>query len=586
METMILKSKPSKQPLARQLLIGFSISLATVGLTTLGINYSLIRVKLGQELQQRAQSITQGVGFSTEGLLELENTTIVKRVVQNYATLPTVVEVAIVSPDGKTLARSGPELQNQPYASIHPELAQVLEQSSQTGSETTIRTTVDGKPVLVAILPFSSTLFGQADRRGLTIAMLDVEEMQQQAWQAFSTSTLTLLVGMAGILGLMAALMQRILLQPLHRLNTAITQSESIDHFVMPDKLPNNEIQFLAHTIQAASTRVAAYQKLEAEVIQRQQAEAALLESEAQLRQQTQDLEQALQELQQAQTQIVQSEKMSSLGNLVAGVAHEINNPVNFIHGNLTHVQEYAEGLMNFVQLYQKHYPNPVVEIQTEAEELDLEFIQEDLPKILDSMKIGTDRIRRIVLSLRNFSRTDESELKTVDIHEGIDSTLLILQYRLKDKPEHPAIQVIKDYGELPLVECYPGQLNQVFMNILANAIDALEESNQGRSFESLKQQPNQITIKTRINEKTQSVFIQIKDNGIGIPDAVKQKIFDHLFTTKGIGKGTGLGLSISRQIILEKHNGNINYISSPGQGTEFTIEIPTQQHAYQSTIA
>lgn len=340
-----MSQKLSKSNLSHQLLMGFGISLATVGLTTLGLNYFLIQSKLEQELEQRAQSITQGVGFSTEGLIELGNRSIIKRVVQNYATLPTVVEVAIVSPNGQTLARSGEALQNPPYASIHPELAQVLEQVSQTGSETSLRTIIDGKPVLVEILPFSSTMFGQANRRGMTIAILDVEELQQQAWKTFSTSTFTLLVGMSAILALMTVMIQRSVLHPLQRLNKAVTDSQSIDHFVMPSGLPDNEIQFLAHTIQAAATRVEAYQQLEQEVAQRKQAEAALLASEAQLRQQAQDLEKAIQDLQQVQMQIIQSEKMSALGNLVAGVAHEINNPVGFLKGSLSNATEYVQDL-------------------------------------------------------------------------------------------------------------------------------------------------------------------------------------------------------------------------------------------------
>ncbi|MEO0538586.1 MAG: ATP-binding protein [Cyanobacteria bacterium P01_A01_bin.123] len=296
-----------------------------------------------------------------------------------------------------------------------------------------------------------------------------------------------------------------------------------------------------------------------------------------QLGQKNADLEEALEQLNQQQMQLVQAEKMSSLGQLVAGVAHEINNPVSFIHGNLSHAQQYAEDLLNFVQLYQQHYSNPSAEIQREAEEIDLEFLQEDLPKMLNSMRLGTDRIRQIVLSLRNFSRMDEADFKDVNIHDGLDSTLLILQHRLKDTPEHPAIQVFKDYGDLPRVDCYPGQLNQVFMNILANAIDALEEVNAEQTYQEIRENPSQITLRTSVIEN-QWVQIEIADNGPGVPETVQRRVFDPFFTTKSLGKGTGMGMSISYQIITEKHGGKLTCISTPGEGATFIIQIPSRQ--------
>lgn len=306
-------------------------------------------------------------------------------------------------------------------------------------------------------------------------------------------------------------------------------------------------------------------------------AETELRESRTLAQQQAKKLEAAMQELTRTQAQIVQSEKMSSLGQLVAGVAHEINNPVNFISGNLFHAHEYTQDLLKVVNLYQKHYPDPVEEIQEVAEEIDLEYLLTDLPKLLNSMQEGAKRIKNIVLSLRNFSRMDESEIKAVDIHEGLDSTLMILQNRLKDKPEHPAIEVCKNYQCLPLVECYAGQLNQVFMNILTNAIDALDERDKKRSCQQIKAVPSQIIITTEALS-SQRVRIRIADNGPGISETVLQRLFDPFFTTKPIGKGTGLGMSISYQIVTEKHQGTLYCNSQLGKGAEFVIEIPLHQ--------
>ena len=284
-------------------------------------------------------------------------------------------------------------------------------------------------------------------------------------------------------------------------------------------------------------------------------------------------LEQALNNLQQAQLQIVQSEKMSALGNLVAGIAHEMNNPLGFIAASLSQTKPTLADMFQHLKLYQESLPYPSDEIKDHAEEIDLDYNLEDLPKVINSMGIACDRLRNISTSLRTFSRADKDYKVPFNIHEGIDSTILILKHRLKANDQRPALEVVTNYSDFPGIECFPGQLNQVFMNILANAIDALEESNHGRSFAEIKANPNWITI--TISVRDCQFQIAIADNGMGMTEEVKEKIFDHLFTTKAVGKGTGLGLAIARQIVTEKHEGTIDVNSELGQGTEFIITLP-----------
>lgn len=286
----------------------------------------------------------------------------------------------------------------------------------------------------------------------------------------------------------------------------------------------------------------------------------------------TQELEQTIKELQRAQAQVVQAEKMSSLGQLVAGIAHEINNLVNFIHGNLAPANDYAQDLLELIELYQECYPEPKPAIADKIEAIDLEFLKTDLLKLLSSMSVGTNRIREIVRSLRIFSRLDEAEVKAVNLHEGIDSTLMILQHRIKESPNRIAIEIIKDYDPLPPVQCYVGQLNQVFMNILGNEIDALEEL-----LEKIPAHLPRITIRT---EQIDSAWVKVSiaDNGTGMPEEIRQRIFDPFFTTKPVGKGTGMGMPISYQIVTEKHGGKLDCFSTPGAGTEFVIQIPILQ--------
>jgi signal transduction histidine kinase len=290
------------------------------------------------------------------------------------------------------------------------------------------------------------------------------------------------------------------------------------------------------------------------------------LRVEQSLRDKNETIKHTLEELQRTQAQMVHSEKMSSLGQMVAGVAHEINNPVNFIYGNIVHAEDYIQDLLGLVELYQQEYPDPAPTIREEMAAIELDFVMMDVVKVMGSMKMGAKRIQEIVKSLRTFSRLDEADAKTVDLHEGIDSTLLILQNRLKAKNDRPAIEVLKHYGDLPPIDCYPGQLNQVFMNILVNAIDVLEEQEDDGA-------PGMITLTTQTDGD--SATITIADNGPGMASEIQRKLFDPFFTTKTIGKGTGLGLSIVHSIIVDKHRGAITCNSEIGQGTTFEIKIP-----------
>ena len=345
------------------------------------------------------------------------------------------------------------------------------------------------------------------------------------------------------------------------------------------------DLQVLAQELEArVETRTAELSKtnesLKQEVAERKLTEAALQASEARERQKALQLEHSLQELNQIQNQLIQSEKMSALGHLVAGVAHEINNPVNFIYGNLSYALDYSKTLANILDLYQKHYPNPPDEIQIAIEVSELDFIKDDLPKMFHSMYLGAERIREIVLSLRHFARQEGFEMSTFNLHEGIDSTLMILHSRLKSKSDYPPIKVVRDYApNLPEVQCYAGELNQVFMNVLVNAIDAIDEWNRQRSLEEIKANPSVIWISTEVTSGN-CVTVRIRDNGPGMSEDVRRHVFNPFFTTKPPGKGTGIGLSISWKIVVEKHGGNLECISASGRGTEFDIQIPIQHQS------
>lgn len=356
---------------------------------------------------------------------------------------------------------------------------------------------------------------------------------------------------------------------------------------IEPEKLTPNH-PCLTHIIEAASGVLLAgldavvnqyQQEIEATELQRELEHAELYYQSCQAvaiaQEKNQELEKIMAELQAAQSQLIQIEKLSSLGQMVAGIAHEINNPVSYIYGNLSHAEVYIQDLLNLLRLYQEAYPDATPEIKEEEVDVELEFLVEDLPKVLTSMQIGADRIRQIVLSLRNFSRSDCQEFAPTNLHEGIDTTILILQHRLKAQSDRPEIVIIKEYGKIPAVECYSGQINQVFMNFLSNAIDALEEYYQTQSKGGLVVDQPRIKVKTEL-VTSEEVRVIISDNGPGMSEAVKSHLFETFFTTKPQGKGTGLGLSISQEII-HKHHGNIRCESEFGQGTSFIINLPVK---------
>ncbi|XWK87507.1 MAG: PAS domain-containing protein [Phormidium sp.] len=359
-------------------------------------------------------------------------------------------------------------------------------------------------------------------------------------------------------------------------------------HCSSPRKWQDSEIDCLKQIclqLGIAIQQSTLFEQAQIEIAERQKAELALRESQAKLQEKNQQLKITLNDLKQTQIQLIQSEKMVSMGQMVAGIAHEINNPISFIYCNINYANEYVKTLFKLVQLYSSYYPNPPDEIQQQIDESDLEFIMEDFPKLLNSMQSGAERIEKIVKSLRTFSRLDEADMKSVDIHEGIESTLMLLQNRLKCPEKKLEIQVIKDYSELPLVECYAGQLNQVIMNLLCNAIDsfesrfaieALEESNKKPNIEEISANPCTISICTYLSA-IGYVAISIADNGCGIPESIRKRVFDPFFTTKAVGQGTGLGLSVSHSII-ERHGGKITCESELGKGTKFIVEIPLKQ--------
>jgi two-component system NtrC family sensor kinase len=426
--------------------------------------------------------------------------------------------------------------------------------STDTTSQLGTILVVDDNPTNIQVL------FDVLSQMSYRVAIAKSGESAIQRLQSYHPDIILLDIMMPGIDGFETC--QRLKSDPLTRDIPVIFMTALSDSVDKVKGLSLGAVDYITKPIQHE------------EALARIRVHLQLRESQKKLENQTTELSQTVETLKQAQVYLVQSEKMSALGQLVAGVAHEISNPINFIHANLAPAEEYIQTLINFINLYQECHPQAHPKIQEWMDEEDIEYVREDLFKLLYSLKVGTERINNLVRSLRNFSRLDEIETQEIDLHEGIESTLLILQHRLKARPEHPGINIIREYGKLPMVKCYPSQLNQVFMNILGNAIDALEERDSERNLAEIKASPSQIKICTELLSNDM-VAIYIADNGSGMEEDLLAKIFQPFFTTKPMGKGTGLGLSISYHIITQKHGGKISCYSKLTQGTEFVIKIP-----------
>ncbi|MEB3164174.1 MAG: ATP-binding protein [Prochlorothrix sp.] len=591
-------SRFPRSRLSRRLLSGFSLSWLTAGIMTLAVNYVLIERDLQGQIQRRAQSITQGLQIATAGLIEVSYNSLLSQVVTQYANLPDVQEVAIVDAQSTIIAHSRVTAIYRPYPEVQPQISSLVQSALAQNTEYSATLALEGIPVIVQVLPFQWASLSNAQNStiGAAIVVLDLRPLQYEARRTLIASSATLGGGMLLILIVMALLLQRQVLAPLEALDWAVRRSQETGDFHLDAQLPTNEIRFLAQTFESVFNQLALYDRLETEVKQRIEVEAELRQSETRERAKSEALSQALQDLHQTQVQLIQTEKMSSLGRMVAGIAHEINNPVNFIHGNLKHLEDYGQDLLDLLALYQTTYPHPPADIQQRETVLDLPFLRQDLKAILTSLRRGTERIQSIVLSLRQFSHLDESDLKPVDLHQNLEATLLIIANRLHTA--HPTITLHQLYGELPLVECYPSELNQVFLQILTNAIDALQEvqSWSDRSplaplppshplAKPLAQAPLRPTIwiHTCFNpapapDSPATVTLRIRDNGPGIAPETLAHLFDPFFTTKPVGQGTGMGLSISYQIVVGRHRGKLWVESTPQQGAEFILELPLSQ--------
>jgi signal transduction histidine kinase len=478
-------------------------------------------------------------------------------------------DVSIVSTSGNQKERwnmfNSPD---QKIQAIGGKLQSQFQSLTNIQSNQSLQMTIAAQPHYVQVLPWQ-------DEYGLdwlvVVAIPKSDFMGQM--QANARTTVILCLGALGVASLVGILTSRLITRPIWALNraSAAIADGNLEQRVMSNwivELDSVGDSFNSMAVQLESS-FSALEETNAEL------EARVSLRTQELRENNTQLNDALQTLQQTQTQMIQAEKMSALGQLVAGVAHEINNPIGCIVGNVKMAESYIQDLWRAIELYRQQCPEVVdAAIATDLENLDLEFIRADLPKMIRAMKDGSERITMISRSLRNFSRADNDVKQLFNVHEGLNSTVLILRHRLKANTERPTINVVMDYADdLPAISCYPGQLNQVFMNILANAIDALEESNQGKDYEMIVENPNQITIQTQ--RMGEVVMITIADNGPGLTADVQARIFDHLFTTKAVGKGTGLGMAIAQQIVAEKHGGTIVVNSEVGQGAAFVVTLP-----------
>jgi len=552
-----LRKEHSQWTVSQRLLSTFIIAFLAVGSIALIVESWWLRRNLAEQVESRAEALAKSLIFSVEGIFEGSYRASLNRTVQNYATLPAILEVVILGSNRKIIAHSNSIFPRSLYFRLQSDI-QALEPLNQMEQHVHTEVVLDQKSILIFKVPFHSPIFSSSS--GAVMLFIDRAEMERRSRQTFIFSTFILFSALIMILLVLGWAIQHTVLHPLNKINQGIEESKNNQKFVIANPFNSKEFTRLAQTFSDA------YNQLHREIIERRQAEEDL-------RNKSDELEKLIVELRQTQTQLIQTEKMSSLGQLVAGIAHEINNPVNFIAGNLVPIEDYFQDFLHLLDAYEQHYPEPASEIEKLREELEIDFLLEDIKSILKSMKHGTNRIRDIIISMRNFSRLDEADMKEADIHQGIESTLLILQHRFKEFSHSVPIKLIKNYGELPLINCYPSELNQVFMNLLANAIDVLkEEVDKDKPFVPT------ITIRTEAcyyGDDLKSVVIYIADNGRGISEAHQQKLFDPFFTTKPVGEGTGLGLSISYKIVVDRHKGRLVCHSELNKGTEFEIEIP-----------